>query len=657
VGNGEFAFTVDVTGMQTLYDERARAPLCTMSQWGWHSSPAGPGGRGYSLDDLEMTAYDYNGRKVSYAAVAKKGDEDVYAWLRENPHRLNLGRIALAWRGSEIPEREISEVDQVLRLYEGVIESAFRVRGVEVRVRTACHSAMDAVAFEAESSAFADGTLSAFIAFPYGSPGKSASDWTKEGAHETRVEEAAPSSMLIRRLLDGDGYSVALSGGEGTTFVREEPHRVSIRAAGGRLSFSVAFSPARPEAASTASPAEIMASSVRGWRYFWESGAAVELADSSDARAPELERRLVLSQYLIRVNCCGSLPPQETGLLCNSWYGKFHLEMHPWHCGHLPLWGRGNLLERSLAWYASILPAARTNAARNGFSGARWPKMVAFDGREGPSRIGTLLAWQQPHTLFFLEWLRAAEGEAPLLERYWELIRDTADFMVDFAAREEASGLRHLLPPLMPAQEIHDPLMTLDPVLELEQWRTGLKIASRFADRLGKPHGAWGAAAAEIAMPQMKGGIYPPHANCRGAFEEYGKDHPSMLGALGFLPGEGVDAASMARTMDAVLECWNFDSMWGWDFPLMAMTCARLGRPGQALDILLMDVQKNSCLANGHNDQGPGTDLPAYLPGNGGLLLAMALMAAGYPGSGDAPGFPEDGRWKASHEGLKGFPY
>ena len=42
VGNGEFAFTADVTGLQSLYREYAEAefPLCTMSQWGWHTQPA-----------------------------------------------------------------------------------------------------------------------------------------------------------------------------------------------------------------------------------------------------------------------------------------------------------------------------------------------------------------------------------------------------------------------------------------------------------------------------------------------------------------------------------------------------------------------------------------------------------------------------------------
>lgn len=34
VGNGEFAYSADITGMQTLYEEYDVLPLCTLSQWG-----------------------------------------------------------------------------------------------------------------------------------------------------------------------------------------------------------------------------------------------------------------------------------------------------------------------------------------------------------------------------------------------------------------------------------------------------------------------------------------------------------------------------------------------------------------------------------------------------------------------------------------------
>src|SRR5687767_11048494 len=40
VGNGEFAFTVDVTGLQTFPEEYENGiPLGTQTQWGWHSIP------------------------------------------------------------------------------------------------------------------------------------------------------------------------------------------------------------------------------------------------------------------------------------------------------------------------------------------------------------------------------------------------------------------------------------------------------------------------------------------------------------------------------------------------------------------------------------------------------------------------------------------
>ena len=126
------------------------------------------------------------------------------------------------------------------------------------------------------------------------------------------------------------------------------------------------------------------AASEKAWCGYWESGAAIDFSECTDQRAGELERRVVLSQYLTAIHCAGSLPSQETGLLCNSWYGKFHLEMHWWHSVHFAAWGREGLFERSLGIYAQWLGAARELAASQGFAGARWPKMVGPDGKDSP---------------------------------------------------------------------------------------------------------------------------------------------------------------------------------------------------------------------------------------------------------------------------------
>jgi hypothetical protein len=89
--------------------------------------------------------------------------------------------------------------------------------------------------------------------------------------------------------------------------------------------------------------------------------------------AVELERRTVLSQYLTRANSAGMTPPQETGLLSNSWSGRFHLEMRWWHQAHFPLWGRPDWLDRSHAFYFELLENATSLAAQQGFRGARSP--------------------------------------------------------------------------------------------------------------------------------------------------------------------------------------------------------------------------------------------------------------------------------------------
>ncbi len=87
-----------------------------------------------------------------------------------------------------------------------------------------------------------------------------------------------------------------------------------------------------------------------------------------------------------------------------------------------------------------------------------------------------------------------------------------------------------------------------------------------------------------------------------------------------------------------------------------ALTAARLGEADTAINTLLMDTPKNSYLINGHNykDQ----YLPIYLPGNGSLLATVAMMAAGWDGAPaiHAPGFPQDGTWTVSWEGLRRIP-
>jgi hypothetical protein len=655
IGNGEFAFTADITGLQTFPREYDKAmPLCTMSQWGWHTTPLPPG-----LDPktLRLNPYDVRGRTVGYQ-TSSEGQTELFNWLRQNPHRLNLARVGLLMtRGDEGASiSDISEIDQKLDLWSGIVESRFKFDTEIISVRTAVHPGYDLLAVEIHSPLVRKGRparLGVRFGFPYGSPEMNASDWPSYQKHKSTVAKAS-NSVRIHRQLDHDEYHVAIAWEGEASFDEDDRHQFILYPAGTQetLAFVVAFSP-RPISGSLPNTSTTFAAAASHWRQFWSNGGAIDLSDSRDARAPELERRIVLSQYLTAIQCSGSMPPQETGLTVNSWYGKFHLEMHWWHAAHFALWNRLPLLEKSLGWYASILPGARDLAKSQGYRGARWPKMVGPEGRDSPSPVGPLLIWQQPHPIFYAELCYLSHPNRATLARYRDIVFESAEFMASYAYYETDRHRFVLGPPVIPAQENHPARETWNPTFELAYWSFGLRIAQRWRERLGmKRNAEWGRVLRQLSALPIRNGVYLAHENCPQTFTERNHDHPSMLGALGVLPGHGVDRETMRRTLRRVMKDWQWDKTWGWDYPLTAMTATRLGETQIAVDALLMNTEKNRYLPNGHNWQ--RANLPCYLPGNGGLLYAAAMMAGGWPGATrkQAPGFPDDGSWHVRAEGL-----
>lgn len=659
VGNGEFACAVDPTGLQTFPDaypvEGGGSLLGTMAQWAWHSLPAK---RTFSLEET-LRSYDTATGPVSYVDLqddmhdgAKQTEAE--AWLRGNPHRLQLATIGL-WTGDAAAPRveSLGDADQRLDLWTGTIRSSFTLAGSRYHTTTAAHPERDAVAIEVRGPA---GTpVGVRLRFPYGSDAwADACDWHNPAAHSTTLTRVANGWHLERRL-DETSYTVVVHGAN-LELTRLAEHDLVFSAAG-TAAVVVEFLPGTAgeeralESITPLTTGQTIAASTRGWEEFWTTGAAVDLSGSSDPRALELERRLVLSQYLTAVNCAGSLPPAETGLLLNSWRGKFHLEMHLFHALHFAAWGRPQLLERSLGWYFRVLESARATAQLQAYSGARWPKQVGPDGRETPSSIGPFLVWQQPHLIYLLEMLHRASPDSGVLERYFPLVRETAEFMASYPAQDEHGF--HLGPPIVPAQESYaaSRATARDPTFEMAYWSWALDLAADWSERLGLSAPArWRAVAAGMAPPLVRSDTYAALATPPYLVRD---DHPSMLAAFGLVPRTAlIDPEVMGRTFDAVLEDWDWESTWGWDYSLAAMTATRLGRPADALDALLLDKPKNSFLSNGHNRQ---TDrLPAYLPGNGGLLLAVALLLGGWDDEPEAVALGPS--WTVAHEGFVRLP-
>ena len=659
VGNGEFAFTADLTGLQSflsIYDEAM--PLCTQSQWGWHTAPVSAEKKAYTLEDLNYELYDTYGRAVPYA-TQRKGPVEVSDWLRHNPHRLHLGQIGLHLikeDGSIVAVEDIQDPYQKLDLWTGILESTFSVEGVPVSVKTCCHPQVDGIAATISSPLIAAGRLFVKLRFPYGSHLIQAADWNQPKKHKTIILEQQEEQIHLKRMLDDDIYFAHLGITKDTTFIDKGAHEYHLAPPKDveTMEFFCSFSLEEENIMPTVS--DTFEASIIYWEDYWMTGGIIELANSKDPRGLELERRVILSQYLTAIQCAGSLPPQETGLTCNSWYGKFHLEMHLWHAAHFPLWSRGHLLERSMWWYQEILEEAKKLARFQGYEGARWPKMVGPAGIDSPSTIATLLIWQQPHPIVYAELCYRENPKEETLKRYQEIVFESAEFMASYAVYDKEQDRYVLGAPVIPAQERHDPRITINPTFELEYWSYGLSIANEWRERLGmEKNKRWEEVRNKLSLLPMKDGVYLAHENCPETFEKVNDDHPSMVGALGLLPGTMVDPDMMRNTLKRVMKEWRLEESWGWDFPMIAMTAARLGEPEIALDVLLMDTVKNVYITNGHNRQETRKDLPLYLPGNGGLLLAVAMMAAGWKGNEDehAPGFPKDGSWDVRFEGLK----
>ena len=727
VGNGEFAFGVDVTGLQTFYGN-------TLSQWGWHSDPLPAGER---VESYIWREWEHAGRTVPYNDGANN-QRALTNWLYFNPARLPLGRLAMRLSkadGSEATIQDLQEVHQELDLWRGIITSQFRFEGQSVHVETAGDSRRDAVAVRIESPLIATGRLRVTLDFPYADQ-NGIGDWSRPDAHRTVMTPHGSNRADFARTMDATTYGAALTwspggvlhepspeappkklriikaeygardkwvdatgqvaaaaqgnrisliaenkiagcpiqgvpkslkvqytlDGEEKNVEANEGSRLNIQASSvahcyelvakgtDRLALVCAYSPEKM-VGELSTPEETLVDSSNHWNAFWSTGGVIDFSGSKDSRWRELERRVVLSQYLMAVNAAGSLPPQESGLVNNSsWSGKFHLEMYWWHAAHYALWDRWPLWDRSLPYLTRILPQAQAIAQKQGYPGVRWPKMIGPEGRESPNGINPLLIWQQPHPIFYAELDYRAHPKRQTLEKWREIVQMTADFMASYADLDQATGCYVLGPPVKTVAETGDAKTTRNPTFELSYWRFGLRTAQQWRERLGLAREpAWDRVLNHLAPLPQQDGLYLTQEGMTDTYTKMNNNHPALVGALGMLPGDGVDATVMKASLAKVRQTWG--GMWGWDYPLMAMCAARIGDSRGAVELLLDpsgSFQFNAC---GLPTGGP---FP-YLPSNGSLLYAVAMMAAGWDGAPARrpPGFPDDGSWVVRWEGLK----
>lgn len=661
VGNGDFAFTADITGMQSLehYYHQNGIPLETLSSFAWHSFP---NINGLKLEDA-MKGSDFHGRKIMYASQEKSTSGEYF---RKNPHPVPLGQISLVnGNGKSLKVGEIKNINQKLDLWKGLITSSYEIDGQSVYVETVSSPDQNTVAFSLKSSLLKKGKLKTAFRFPYSydltTKNKPPFDWSRPDLHTTTVISEGPNHVSLKRIIDSTEYQVSISWKGKAKFELDGPHRFYLNATGSdHLQIVCRFSPI-PIEQDPSSFDEIREASFSSWKDYWTQGGAVDFSGSKDPRASELERRIILSRYLMKVNYAGCFPPQETGLTHISWYGKHNSEVYWWHSAQFYQWNQTDLLERSFNWYKKILPTAVREARREGFEGARWPKMAGIDGRTSPGGINPFIIWNQPNPIYLAELIYRANPTAETLEKYSDIVSESANFLASYAFYDAKTDRYILGPPLKSVNEKTNENTTQNPTFELVQWYYGLKVAQDWRVRSGLSRNIhWDQILKKLSYPTIMDGKYVEMETDPNMYDQKGGFSSAMLMSLGHLPQTPlIDPDIMRNTFDAIYERNGLRSFVSWSLGKGAMTAARLSERDRAIDILCNALPGAIFLKNGHVQRAKEPlACPAYLPANSAFLSAVALMVAGWDNGPEtnAPGFPQDGNWNIKVENMNKLP-
>lgn len=319
IGNGNFAFGADVTGLQTLL------PFAIMSSWGWKNDTLPAGITEQDVEDYKGVSWYNHDRLVQYDF----GGGGPEQWLISNPNRVNLGRIGLVLWSAEgkklnVTGEDFTDVEQQLNLWTGKLTSRFSFQGEPVTVETAVADNTGRIAISTESSLLKSSRLGIFLDFSWNDGETKFSapfvgNWDATSNHTTVLEASGDSSASILHTMVAATFKTTIMG-DNFSISRDSPdaHRYTIEPLKKSTTFSITVDYGLPDDQPNFSSVQnVFDSSASAWEKFWtRSGFVDVLTGSTDSRAEELQRRIVLSRYLLRVNEAGNTPPQEVSMRC-----------------------------------------------------------------------------------------------------------------------------------------------------------------------------------------------------------------------------------------------------------------------------------------------------------------------------------------------------
>jgi hypothetical protein len=307
-------------------------PWAIMTTWGMKNDSLPQGKTQEDVENYRGISWLNHGRPVQYDFGGN--DPAIEQWLTANPNRVNLANIALVYYDTNLNEvilkpETLSDAKQTLDLWSGTLTSHFTINGGAVTVVTQSSMESDTVALSISSSLVSQNRLALRLDFPWNDGSQKfeapyVGTFSLTQNHTTALQVGIPSSNInarISHIMDNTTfYSSLIWGRHPLNISRDsgDAHRYTVRLdqtvamPGEMLSLTVTFTDSIVSRVPAVS--EVLSSSTQGWKDYWSSGGFVDLTDTEDTRAEELQRRIILSQYLLRVNEAGDTPPQEVSM-------------------------------------------------------------------------------------------------------------------------------------------------------------------------------------------------------------------------------------------------------------------------------------------------------------------------------------------------------
>jgi hypothetical protein len=260
VGNPQFEFRVDMTGLQTFPE--------------YYSGDKHPG--------------------------------TVSTWTKSNPCNFNLGKVGLQILkkdGREISISDLQEPVQKLNLWTGEIESIFRVDDIPVNIKTVCHADYDLISVRISSGLIADGRLRIKIVFGSDDSDDVNSNLTSENNNLTRKLSDTNNITILNRIKDQENYFILVwRNGSVLKEVEKQVYYLEPESADSVYSFSCQFMSDAVNGR-VQNFGETFASSRKSLSKYWNSMDEKDFRKYAGKKDREMKGRDILLKYFDRIAC------------------------------------------------------------------------------------------------------------------------------------------------------------------------------------------------------------------------------------------------------------------------------------------------------------------------------------------------------------------